>query len=112
MVEGPDAARIDGSTEFGIFFRMIVPLSRPALVAAFLLHFIFIWKNLMIPLMYINSEKLFTLSVGLQALLGGTVKPPFNEDMAAALMSSLPLVIVFIVLRRYIFSGIAATSLK
>ena len=107
-----DAARVDGNTEFGIFFRMIVPLSRPALVAAFLLHFIFMWKNLMIPLMYINNEKLFTLSVGLQALLGGTVKPPFNQIMAAALMSSLPLVIVFILLRRFIFSGIAATSLK
>lgn len=107
-----DASRIDGTTEFGIFFRMIVPLATPALVAAFLLHFIFIWKNLMIPLMYINSEKLYTLSVGLQALLGGTWKPPFNQTMAAALMSSLPLVIVFIILRRYIFSGIAATSLK
>ncbi len=107
-----DAARIDGNTDFGIFARIIVPLARPALVAAFLLHFIFMWKNLMIPLMYINSEKLFTLSVGLQALLGGTVKPPFNQDMAAALMSSLPLVIVFIALRRFIFSGIAATSLK
>lgn len=107
-----DAARIDGNSDFGIFFRMIVPLARPALVAAFMLHFIFMWKNLLIPLMYINSERLFTLSVGLQALLGGTVKPPFNQDMAAALMSSLPLVVIFILLRRFIFTGIAATSLK
>jgi multiple sugar transport system permease protein len=107
-----DAARIDGNNEFMLFWRIIVPLSRPSLVTAFLLHFIFMWKNLMIPLMYINDEELFTLSVGLQALLGGTVKPPFNEVMAAATMASLPLVIIFILLRKSIFSGIAATSLK
>lgn len=107
-----DAARIDGNNDYGIFLRIMVPLSQPALIAGFLLHFIFMWKNLMIPLMYISKEKLFTLSVGLQALLGGTIKPPFNQDMAAALMTSLPLVLVFIVLRRFVFSGIAASSLK
>jgi len=107
-----DAARIDGNNEFMIFLRMIVPLSRPSLVTAFLLHFIFMWKNLMIPLMYINKEELFTLSVGLQTLLGGTVKPPFNQVMAAAFMTSLPLVILFMLLRKFIFTGIAASSLK
>lgn len=107
-----DAARIDGNNDFGIFVRIIIPLSRPSLVAAFLLHFIFIWKNLLLPMMYISKESLFTLSVGLQNLLGGTIKPPFNQDMAAALMTSLPLVIIFIVLRKFIFSGIAASSLK
>jgi multiple sugar transport system permease protein len=107
-----DAARIDGNSDFGIFLRIIIPLARPSLVAAFLLHFIFLWKNLMIPMMYVNKESLFTLSVGLQALLGGTIKPPFNQDMAAALMTSLPLVVIFLALRRFVFSGIAASSLK
>ena len=107
-----DAARIDGNSDFGIFARIIVPLSKPALFASFLLHFIFMWKNLMIPLMYINKERLFTLSVGLQAILGGTIKPPFNEVMAAALMSSLPLVIVFMFFKKWIFTGIAASSMK
>ena len=107
-----DAARIDGNNDFGIFLRIIIPLARPSLVAAFLLHFIFLWKNLMLPMMYVNKESLFTLSVGLQALLGGTIKPPFNQDMAAALMTSLPLVVIFIALRRFVFSGIAASSLK
>ena len=107
-----DAARIDGNNDFGIFSRIIIPLARPSLVAAFLLHFIFLWKNLMLPMMYVNKESLFTLSVGLQALLGGTIKPPFNQDMAAALMTSLPLVVIFLALRRFVFSGIAASSLK
>lgn len=107
-----DAARIDGHGEWGIFLRVVVPLSRPALFASFLLHFIFMWKNLMIPLMYINDEKLFTLSVGLQTLLGGTIKPPFNQVMAAALMASLPLVVVFVLFKRWIFTGIAASSMK
>ncbi|MEI6386727.1 MAG: carbohydrate ABC transporter permease [Spirochaetota bacterium] len=107
-----DAARIDGANDYGIFLKIIVPLAKPALFASFLLHFIFMWKNLMIPLMYINNEKFFTLSVGLQTLLGGTVKPPFSQVMAAAFMASLPLVIVFLLFKKWIFTGIAASSLK
>lgn len=107
-----DAARIDGATDYGIFARILIPLSKPALFTAFLLHFIFIWKNLLVPLMYLSKERLFTLSVGLQAVLGGTVKPPFNQVMAAALMASLPLVIIFIAFRKSIFTGIAVSSFK
>lgn len=107
-----DAAIIDGNGDFGIFLRIIVPLSKPALFTAFLLHFIFMWKNLLIPLMYINKKAHFTLSVGLQTLLGGTVKPPFNQVMAAALIASLPLVIIFIIFRKSIFTGIAISSYK
>ncbi len=107
-----DAAVIDGNGHFGIFFRIILPLSIPALLTAFLLHFIFLWKDLLVPLMYINDEKLFTFSIGLQTLLGGTVKPSFNEIMAAAFIASLPLVILFLVFRKSIFSGIAVTSDK
>lgn len=107
-----DAAMIDGYSDHGIFLKIIVPLAKPALFASFLLHFIFIWKNLMIPLMYINKAELFPLSVGLQTLLGGTIKPPFNEVMAAALMASLPLVVVFILFKDWIFTGIAASSMK
>jgi ABC-type glycerol-3-phosphate transport system permease component len=62
--------------------------------------------------MYINDERLFTFSIGLQTLLGGTVKPSFNEIMAAAFIASLPLVILFLVFRKSIFSGIAVTSDK
>jgi multiple sugar transport system permease protein len=107
-----DAAIIDGNGHFGIFFRIVIPLSSPALLTAFLLHFIFLWKDLLIPLMYINDEKLFTFSIGLQTLLGGTVKPSFNEIMAAAFIASLPLVILFIAFRKSIFNGIAVTSDK
>lgn len=107
-----DAAIIDGNGHFGIFFRIVIPLSIPALLTAFLLHFIFLWKDLLIPLMYINDEELFTFSIGLQALLGGTVKPSFNEIMAAAFIASLPLVILFILFRKSIFTGIAVTGEK
>lgn len=107
-----DAALIDGNGHFGIFFRIIVPLSLPALFTAFLLHFIFLWKDLLIPLMYINDEKLFTFSIGLQTLLGGTVRPSFNEIMAAAFMASFPLVILFILFNKFIFKGISLSSDK
>ena len=107
-----DAARIDGASDFVIFARVTLPLSRPALFTALLLHFIFMWKNLLVPLMYINDDRLFTLSVGLQTILGGTVKPPFNQVMAAAFLASAPLVAVFLACRKSIFSGIAVSSFK
>ena len=62
--------------------------------------------------MYINDEKLFTFSIGLQSLLGGTIKPSFNEIMAAAFMASIPLVLLFILFRKSIFNGIAVSSDK
>lgn len=107
-----DAARIDGCSHFCIYLRIILPLSKNALLTAFLLHFIFMWKNLLVPLMYINKSELFTLSIGLQNLLGGTIKPSSEQLMAASLIASLPLVILFIIFNKYIMTGIAISSWK
>lgn len=107
-----DAARIDGYSDFGIYLKIIIPLAKPALFTAFILHFIFLWKNLLIPLMYLNDEKLFTLSVGLQTMLGGTIRPSFEQVMAAAFIASLPLVILFAIFRRPIMSGVSVSTWK
>ena len=107
-----DAGRIDGCTEFGIFWRVIVPLSRPALSVVALFHFLYAWNDFLAPLIYLTDQDTYTLSLALfffQAQHGGT---EWNALMAACTMVIVPVIAVFFVAQRSLISGITMTGLK
>jgi len=111
-MELSEAAKIDGAGEFRIFFDVIVPLSRPALMVVALFTFMGSWNDFLGPLIYLVDQNTFTLSVGLQAYQtqhGGT---PWNLLMAASCLVILPVIIVFFFAQKVFIQGIATSGLK
>jgi alpha-glucoside transport system permease protein len=92
-----DAAKIDGSSEFGIFTRIVLPLSVPALAAITIFQFLWVWNDLLVALIYAQSPKLQPLTVGI--------------NTGAFLTMIVPL-IVFFSLQRYFVTGLLAGSVK
>lgn len=106
-----DAARIDGASEFGTFWRIMIPLARPALATLGTFAFIGTWNDFVWPLVIVNSDKLKTLPLGF-AVLGGQYGYHFEWTMAAAVLTILPVLLVFMVLQEYVIRGIALTGLR
>jgi multiple sugar transport system permease protein len=105
-----DAARIDGASAFAIYWRIVLPLSGPALATLGVFTFTAQWNNFLWPLIVINDEQMRTLTVGLRALVGQfTVQYPLL--MAGSVISILPMLIIFVVAQRFFVRGIALTGL-
>lgn len=105
-----DAARIDGASSFAIYWRIVLPLSGPALATLGVFTFTAQWNNFLWPLIVINDEQMRTLTVGLRALVGEfTVQYPLL--MAGSVISILPMLIIFVVAQRFFVRGIALTGL-
>jgi multiple sugar transport system permease protein len=107
-----EAARIDGCTEWGIFWRIMLPLSRPALAVVALFSFMWAWNNFLGPLLYLQRPQQYTLALGLQAfqsVQGGT---DWNLLMAASMLVMLPVILLFFVAQKTFIQGIATTGLK
>jgi multiple sugar transport system permease protein len=100
-----EAARIDGANEFQIMYRIILPLTRPALVVVALLAGVSAWNDFLGPLIYLQNDKLYTLSLGLQFFktMHGI---QFNLLMAASCLVVLPIVVVFLSFQRFFLEGI------
>jgi multiple sugar transport system permease protein len=108
-----DAARIDGSNELGIFWRIILPLAKPGLIVVFLFQFTDSWNAFEWPLVIIRSSDLYTLQIGLQVFaLPHQVMSTVASEQAAAVMTTLPILILFVAGQRYFTEGIALTGLK
>lgn len=106
-----DSARIDGANRFQTFWHVMLPLAGPSLAALAVLTGLFSWNDLLWPLIVTQDPDRMPLSVGLAGLQGqyGTDYPTL---MAGSLISSLPLVLVFLALQRQFFAGIASSGLK
>lgn len=107
-----DAARIDGAGELEIFFRVVVPLSIPALSVVALFQFIGVWKDFMGPLIYLTDPKDFTLSLGLQFFQSQHGGARWHHLMAASTVVSAPLIVLFFFTQKTFIQGIAMTGLK
>ena len=107
-----DAARIDGCSEFGIFWRIILPLSRPALAVVALFHFMWAWNDFMGPLIYLTKQDTYTLSLGLQFYQSQHGGSEWHFLMAAATMMILPIIALFFFTQRTFIQGISTTGLK
>ncbi|MEV4136947.1 carbohydrate ABC transporter permease [Dactylosporangium sp. NPDC049742] len=106
-----EAARIDGAGEARIFFRIILPLSKPILAVQVVLTFIAGWNSFLWPLIIANDENLYTLSVGV-SLLNRQIATNPSLQMAAATLMVVPILAVFVVFQRFIVQGFTMSGLK
>lgn len=109
--ESIEAARIDGAGEFAIYWRIILPLCRPALAVVTIFSVIWRWNDFLWPLIVAQSEKLYTIPVAL-ARFNSELVVPFNLVLAMSVLSMAPVVVMFLLLQRQIVTGIAQTGLK
>jgi len=107
-----DAARIDGCSEFGIFWRVILPLSKPALAVVALFHFMWAWNDFMGPLIFLTKQDTYTLSLGLQFYQSQHGGSEWHFLMAASALMILPIVILFFFTQRTFIQGISTTGMK
>lgn len=107
-----EAARIDGCSHFGIFWRIILPLSKPALAVVALFHFIFVWNDFLGPLIFITNRDDFTLALGLQLYQSKAGNTPWNLLMAASTMVLAPILLLFFITQRTFVQGVAGEGLK
>jgi alpha-1,4-digalacturonate transport system permease protein len=115
MVAIPDelieAARLDGAGEFTIFFRIVLPLSKPIIAVLVIFTFMWRWNDFAWPLVVLTNRDMFTVPLGLN-LLRGEINPDWGNVMALALLSLLPMLAIFLAFQRYLIQGIASTGLK
>jgi len=107
-----EAARIDGCGHWGIFWRVILPLSRPALAVVALFHFIFVWNDFLGPLIFLNHQDNYTLALGLQLYQSKAGNTPWSLLMAASTLVVAPVLILFLLARRTFVEGISAGGSK
>ena len=106
-----DAAKIDGCGAFGIYWRIYLPLAGPALTALAIFVFMAQWNDLLTPVIYLSTPGKFTLTLGL-AFFKGTVVTRWNLIMAGAIISAVPILIIYAAAQRYFVQGITLTGLK
>jgi multiple sugar transport system permease protein len=106
-----DAARIDGAGHFKIYWKVVLPLSRPALAALAILTFQFWWGALFWPLIIISSPELYTLPLGL-ALFQDANRTVWNLIMAGSVLAAIPLIAAFLIFQRQFVRGISLSGMK
>lgn len=106
-----DAGRIDGCTEFGIYWRIMLPLSKPALATVAIFTFLAAWNDYIGPLLYLRSDYNFTVAIGL-ATFRGVMKTEWNLLMAASTAMILPVILLFFFAQRYFVDGLVLSGLK
>ncbi|MGH2458427.1 MAG: ATP-binding protein [Chloroflexota bacterium] len=106
-----DAARVDGARELDIFWRVVLPLATPALATVALFSFMNTYTDFLSPLIYLNNDKLWTLSLGMDGYLG-RLGAKWNILMAGSVLFTLPMVILFFLTQRVFIQGITMSGLK
>lgn len=106
-----DAARIDGCSEFGIYWRIMMPLAKPALITVAIFTFLASWNDLLGPTIYLRSPENFTVAVGL-AGFRSTLSVSWDLQMAASTAMILPVVVLFFFAQRYFIKGVVMSGLK
>jgi multiple sugar transport system permease protein len=106
-----EAAMIDGCSYFGIWWRIILPLSRPAIITIVILSFIDGWNDFMGPLIYLNSLRHYTVSIALN-MFQDQFYTRLDLLMAASLIHIVPVIALFFAAQRYFIKGISMTGLK
>jgi multiple sugar transport system permease protein len=101
-----EAARIEGATELQILWHIILPLARPALFTVALFQFLVSWNDFLGPLIYLNDQSKFTLALGLANMQSAIGLSDFGMIMAAAVVTVLPVILLFIFTQRYFIEGI------
>lgn len=104
-----EAAFMDGASRWGIFTRIMLPLSKPPLIAVSIFTFMGVWNDFQGPLIYLNTNTKYTLALGL-SMFKGLYNVEWNMLMAATVLIMLPAIIVFFFLQKYFIEGISLSS--
>jgi ABC-type glycerol-3-phosphate transport system permease component len=107
-----DAARIDGAGEFGIYLRIIFPIIIPGLTSLGLIIFMNTWNSFLWPLVILKSSENFTIPLTISSMTGQVGRTVWNEYMATAVMSILPLLVIFLAFQRRFVEGITAGAIR
>lgn len=106
-----DAARIDGCTEFGVFFKVMAPIMKPAFAAMAILQGLFSWNNFLWPLVVLRSNDMFTLPLGLATLL-----TPYGNNydvlISGSVLTVIPILVLFLYFQKYFVSGLTTGAIK
>ncbi|MCL5773662.1 MAG: carbohydrate ABC transporter permease [Firmicutes bacterium] len=106
-----DAARIDGCGELGIWYRIMLPLTRPSMATLAIFSFVSYWNTFMWPLVILKHEAKYPLAVGL-SYLSNMFASNFRAVAAGSVLSMVPIIIVFVIMQRHFIKGIMAGSIK
>ncbi|SFB56060.1 multiple sugar transport system permease protein [Cohnella sp. OV330] len=107
-----EAAKMDGCSKYGIFFRIVLPLIVPSIVTAAIFSFYWRWDDFINPLLYLNNPKLYPVSLALKMFLDGDSVNNWGGMFAMATLSLVPIFVIFFVFQRYIVEGISTSGLK
>lgn len=110
--EMSEAAIIDGASHWRIFTRIMLPIVQPAIATLAMLKFIWTWNDYQNPLVFLTSENLFTLQLGMRAFSSSEYGNQYALMMAASVLAILPLMLVFLVFQRFVIEGIALGAVK
>ncbi|WP_245578046.1 carbohydrate ABC transporter permease [Alicyclobacillus herbarius] len=107
-----EAAVIDGCSTFKLFYSVILPLARPALITISIFAFYWTWNDFFGQLIYLSNPNLFTVSLGLSMFLSNMGMTQWGDLFAMSILSVIPLLIIFMIFQRYLVEGIATHGLK
>jgi multiple sugar transport system permease protein len=106
-----DAARVDGCSEWRILARIVVPLSKPVIITATLIAFVFGWNNFLWPLIVTNSQNLYVLTIGL-ANFQSNMNSQWNYSLAGSVITLFPMALIFAIFQRHIIRSISITQIR
>lgn len=107
-----ESAKMDGCNSFMILVRILLPLSKPAIISAGIFQFIWTWNDFFNSLIYITSVKKFTVALGLRMALDNSTSVAWNQVLAMSVIAIIPCVLVFFFAQKYFVEGIATTGIK
>lgn len=107
-----EAALIDGASKAGVFFRIILPQLKPALITAAIFSFYWTWNDFLTPFVYLTKPRLYTVSVALRAFADPSGMTDWGAIFAMLSLSLVPVFVIFIIFQRYLVEGISTTGLK
>jgi arabinogalactan oligomer/maltooligosaccharide transport system permease protein len=107
-----EAARIDGSSEFQVITKIVLPLAKPSIIVTSVLVLIYVWNEYIFSITFMTGLEKFTLAVGLYSLQAGEMSGSWPLFAAAALLTSLPVLIVFLTIQKHMESGLTVGGVK
>jgi len=107
-----EAAKIDGCSKYGIFFKVILPLIVPAMMTSAIFSFYWTWEDFIHPLLYLNQPELYPVSLALKLFLDGESLNNWGGMFAMSTLSLVPVFVIFFIFQKYIVEGISTSGLK
>jgi multiple sugar transport system permease protein len=107
-----DAAKVDGSSMFGFYWRVVIPLSLPALVTTAIFTFIWTWSDFFTQLIFLNNAALYTVPVALRSFIDSTGNTAYGQLFAMSVLSLLPVIGFFLIFQRLLIEGASTTGLR